>query len=211
MARQRHVAEIERIDPAALEAATVASVRGVVLELGPGTGANFDDLPADITWLGLEPDEDALPRLRVNARHFSRSARVIEGVAEHIPLDDDSVDTVLSTLVLCSVEDTPLVLSEIARVLRPGGRFVFFEHIAAPPKTLRRLGQRTMRGLTRRRPGDCDPARDTLDAIRTGFERVDVTEYSVRGFLGVRVPHIAGSASSALSRGHPDLGAASTP
>lgn len=181
-----------------------------MLEIGAGTGANFDDLPADITWIGLEPDEDALPRLRANARHFSRSARVIEGVAEHIPLDDDSVDSVLATLVLCSVEDTSLVLSEIARVLRPGGRFVFFEHIAAPPGTLRRLGQRFAQGITRRRRGECDPARDTLDAIRAAFERVDVTEYSVRGSLGIAVPHVAGNASSVRPENF-DFGPASTP
>lgn len=185
-----------RIDSEALEIATVASVRGTVLEIGPGTGVNFEDMPRDIQWIGLEPDPDALPRLRANARHFSRGARVLEGVAEEIPLDDDSVDTVLSTLVLCSVEDPARVLGEIARVLRPGGRFVFFEHVGARPGTLTRLVQRISTGPRRRRPGECDPVRDSLAVISARFDRVEVTEYSTRGLPGLSVPHIAGSATA---------------
>lgn len=180
------------MDTEALETSVVASVRGTVLELGPGTGANFDDLPKDISWIGLEPDEDALPTLRSRSRRFSRDSRVIEGVGEQIPLDDRSVDTVLSTLVLCSVEDPPLVLSEVRRVLKPGGRLAFFEHVAARPGSLSRFAQRLSTLGRRRRPGDCDPVRDTLDTIRASFEHVEVTEYHARGFLGLRMPHIAG-------------------
>lgn len=183
-------------DPEALELAVLGSVRGVVLEIGPGTGVNFDDLPDDITWIGLEPDDDALRRLRSRARTFSRDSRVIEGVAEDIPLEDASVDTVLSTLVLCSVEDQARVLSEVKRVLRPGGRFAFFEHVAAPRGTVTRLVQRVSTLGRKRRPGECDPLRDTLDALRTSFDTVDVTEYRAGGLPGLRMPHIAGWAGN---------------
>lgn len=188
------------IDPEALEIAVVASVRGVVLELGPGTGVNFDDLPNDITWIGLEPDDDALRRLRSRARRFSRESRVIEGVAEAIPLDDHSVDTVLCTLVLCSVENPALVLSEIRRVLKPGGRFAFFEHVAGRRGTVTRFAQRVSTFGRRRKPGDCDPLRDTLDTIRASFESVEVTEYRSGGLPGLRMPHIAGWAGDGTAR-----------
>ena len=188
------------IDTEALEVSVVASVRGVVLEIGPGTGANFDDLPNDITWIGLEPDDDSLRRLRSRARRFSRDSRVIEGVAEHIPLDDDSVDTVLSTLVLCSVEDPALVLSEIRRVLRPGGRFAFFEHVVAKPGTPARLVQRIESLRRRRKTGECDTMRDTLGAIQAEFDQVDVTPYRVGRIPLLRMPHIAGWAGGGAAR-----------
>ena len=187
-------------DPEALELAVVTSVRGVVLEIGPGTGVNFDDFPDDITWIGLEPDDDSLRRLRSRARRFSRSSRVLEGVAESIPLEDDSVDTVLSTLVLCSVEDQARVLAEIKRVLKPGGRFAFFEHVAARPGTLARLAQRLTKFGRRRKPGECDTLRDTLSAIRAEFDDVEVTEYRVGRVPGLRMPHIAGWAGDDAPR-----------
>jgi SAM-dependent methyltransferase len=182
-------------DPEALELAVLASVRGTVLEIGPGTGVNFDDLPTDITWIGLEPDDDALRRLRSRARKFSRESRVIEGVAEQIPLDDHSVDTVLSTLVLCSVEDQARVLAEVKRVLKPGGRFAFFEHVAGPRGSATRLTQRVSTLGRRRKAGECDPVRDTLEVIRGAFDIVDVTEYRAGGLPGMRMPHIAGWAA----------------
>jgi SAM-dependent methyltransferase len=187
-------------DPEALELAVISSVRGTVLEIGPGTGANFDDLPDDITWIGLEPDDDALRRLRSNARRFSRSTRVIEGVAEEIPLDDDSVDTVLSTLVLCSVEDQTRALAEIKRVLKPGGRFAFFEHIAGRRRSMTRLAQRVSTLGRRRRRGECDPLRDTLEVIRASFDAVEVTEYRTGGVPGLRMPHVAGWAGDGAAR-----------
>jgi SAM-dependent methyltransferase len=186
-------------DPEALELAVISSVRGVVLEIGPGTGVNFDDFPDDITWIGLEPDDDSLRRLRSRARKFSRSSRVIEGVAESIPLDDGSVDTVLSTLVLCSVEDQARVLAEIKRVLKPGGRFAFFEHVAGPRGSVTRLAQRVSTLGRRRHTGDCDPVRDTLDVIRGAFDTVEVTEYRTGGMPLLRMPHVAGWASNGVA------------
>ncbi len=198
-------------DAEQLELAVIHSVQGVVLEIGPGTGVNFDDLPDDITWIGLEPDDDALRRLRTNARKFSRSSRVIEGVAEQIPLDDASVDTVLATLVLCSVEDQARVLSEIKRVLKPGGRFAFFEHIAARPRTVTRFAQRLSTIWRRRRPGECDPVRDTLDVIREHFDEVEVTEYRAGGLPGLPMPHVAGWAGVRAAAPSPPDDPRSTP
>jgi ubiquinone/menaquinone biosynthesis C-methylase UbiE len=184
------------MDTTALEESVVRSVSGTVLEIGAGSGANFDDFPTDIEWIGLEPDSSVLATLRRRARQFSRSSRVIEGIAERIPLDDASVDTVLSTFVLCSVDDPALALSEIKRVLRPGGRFVFLEHVAAPRGSFTRFAQR-MTNLGKRKPGDCDPVRDTLDTIQAAFTETDVQPYSIRGWhtLGFGIPHLAGSAS----------------
>lgn len=182
--------------PEQIELAALARVRGTVLEIGAGTGANFDDLPPDIHWIGLEPNKSSLPRLRRNARAFSKDFRVIHSPAENIPLDDDSVDTVLSTFVLCSVDDPPQVLREVIRVLKPGGQLVFLEHVAAPRGTGTRFFQAAAKFLRGpRRSGDCDPVRDTLRTIEAaGFELVEHEGYRVRGMLLPGVPHIAGTA-----------------
>lgn len=186
-------------DSTALEESLVRSVTGTVLEIGAGSGSNFEDFPDDIQWIGLEPDDEVLATLRRRSRRFSRSSRVIEGVAEKIPLDDDSVDTVLSTFVLCSVDDPPLVLAEILRVLKPGGRFVFLEHVAAPRGSVKRWVQRVL-SLGKRGPGECDPVRDTLETIEAaGFYRVDAQPYGVRGDFGVSIPHIGGTATAPAS------------
>lgn len=182
------------MDAEALERSVIESVSGTVLEIGAGSGENFDVLPKGITWIGLEPDDRVLATLRNRSFRFSRSSRVIEGVGESIPLEDASIDTVLGTLVLCSVEDPAGTLAEIERVLKPGGRFVFVEHVAAPPRSLLRFAQRILAGPTRRRAGECDPLRGTLASIRARFDSVEVTEYSARGALWLSIPHIAGSA-----------------
>lgn len=195
--RQHRKSTMEQMTPEQLELATLARVHGTVLEIGAGTGANFDDLPPDIHWIGLEPDKSSLPTLRRNARAFSKTFRVIHASAENIPLDDSSVDTVLSTFVLCSVDDPRQVLREVIRVLKPGGQLVFLEHVAAPPRTITRFVQRAgalMHGP--RHPGDCDPVRDTLNTLQAaGFEQVDHEGYRVPWLLLPGVPHIAGTAT----------------
>ena len=128
-----------------------ADLRGTVLEIGAGKGANFGLLPGQVRWVGLEP---AGRRRRRLAR--GHAGVVLAGIGEQIPLRDHSVDAVISTIVLCSVRDQDRVLTEVRRVLRPGGVFVFCEHVAAP------AGPRAG-GSTRWPRG---PAGSTLDAIR---------------------------------------------
>jgi ubiquinone/menaquinone biosynthesis C-methylase UbiE len=101
--------------------------------------------------------------------------------AERIPLPDASVDAVAATVVLCSVADQDEVLAEVRRVLRPAGRFVFFEHVAAPAGTWSRRLQRCVTPVTRRFDGGCDPGRETWRAIETaGFREVDAGWYTSR-------------------------------
>jgi SAM-dependent methyltransferase len=93
-----------------------ADLRGTVLEIGAGKGANFGLLPGQVRWVGLEPGR----RRRRLAQ--GRPGLVLAGVGERIPLRDHSVDAVVSTIVLCSVRDQDQVLAEVRRVLRPGTR-----------------------------------------------------------------------------------------
>lgn len=177
--------------------ALVSGLRGTVLEIGPGAGANFDYLSDDVRWIGVEPNRYLHERLRLADR-----GPVLVGGAEGIPLADASMDAVLGTIVLCSVTDQRQVLAEIVRVLRPGGRYVFLEHVAAPPGTWSRFAQRAVAPASRWFDGGCDPARDTGLAIAAaGFEHVEAEEFQLRGPLGVTIPHLSGWART-TSKGY---------
>lgn len=115
----------------------VSGARGRVVEIGAGTGLNIAHYPDDIDDLSLLEPEPAMRRkLARRLRRHARPARIIDAPAECLPLTDESVDTVVSTLVLCTVEDPERALREIARVLRPGGQLLFVEHVRASSRLL---------------------------------------------------------------------------
>lgn len=103
-----------------------------IVELGTGVGANFRYLNEGTTVTAIEPNPHMHGGLRRKARQFGIDLRIVASGAEAIDLPDDSVDAVIRTLVLCTVENPSRVLAEVNRVLRPGGRFMFVEHVAAP-------------------------------------------------------------------------------
>ncbi|MBY0505858.1 MAG: class I SAM-dependent methyltransferase [Bryobacteraceae bacterium] len=161
-------------------------LRGDVLELGPGLGTNLPYL-AQTQWTGLEPS--AAMRDALRARGVPGS--LLDGAAECIPLADASCDAVVATLVLCSVDDPRRVLAEIRRVLRPGGVFVYIEHVAAA-----RAGLRAAQHLLRPVCSliGCHPVRDTGQTIaQAGFACVEQEAYPVPGMA--ILPHIVGKAS----------------
>jgi ubiquinone/menaquinone biosynthesis C-methylase UbiE len=118
---------------------------GTVLEIGAGVGANLAYLPPGSRLIALEPNLRMHDRLRRRCRRAGIEVTVVAGGAEAIPLADGAVDEVVCSLVLCTVDDPARVLAEIRRVLRPGGRFRFVEHVAAPAPGPRRLVQRAIR------------------------------------------------------------------
>ncbi|MCI4065568.1 class I SAM-dependent methyltransferase [Micromonospora sp. R77] len=173
----------------------LGALSGRVLEIGAGAGANFGRFPAGIEWVGLEPDPRRRRRLARTAAEHGHHHRIIPTGAEHVPLPDDSVDAVVATIVLCSVADPRRVLSEVRRVLRPGGTFVYFEHVAAPADTWSGRLQRAVAPLTRRWDGGCRPDRQTWRDIRAaGFREVDLRWFAWGKGLRVYDPYIAGTA-----------------
>jgi SAM-dependent methyltransferase len=114
------------------------------------------------------------------------------GVAQY-PAHGESVDAVISSLVLCSVRDPEAALREVRRVLRPGGRFVFVEHVAAPHGSGLHLAQRALSPVWRAFSDDCHPDRDTGRVIEAaGFADVDLRQ--LRLPVPIMGPHIAGVA-----------------
>ena len=139
---------------------------GQVLELGPGTGANLKYYGADVRWTGLEPNPYMHAYLRAEAGRRSLAMDLRLGTAERTELPAASVDAVVCTLVLCSVPDVEVVLGEVLRVLKPGGQFVFIEHVAAPRGTTLRCLQRLGNPITQCLGDGCHLDREDRKSTR---------------------------------------------
>lgn len=154
----------------------LAGARGRVLELGSGTGLNLELYPREgLECLTLtEPDPHMFRQLRRRAREVCPGADLVEAGAEDLPFDDDSYDTVVVTLVLCTVPDQARALKEISRVLRPDGQLLFLEHVRSRNPDLAKWQDRLEKPW--RFLGDgCHCNRDTVAAISAaGFQLGDV-------------------------------------
>jgi SAM-dependent methyltransferase len=174
-------------------------LHGDVLEIGPGAGPNLEYFPADVRWVGVEPNPfmqpyllETLARLGYPRERYRIDPGDANGV--RLPVGDASVDAVVGTLVLCSVPHPELTVREILRVLKPGGQFVFIEHVAAPRGSgLRRL-QNALQPLWSWLGDGCHPNRETWETIsQAGFAKVDLERYAFPEW-GPVGPHIAGRA-----------------
>jgi len=169
-----------------------------VVEIGSGVGANLPYLPTDGTLVALEPNRYMHPRLQSAARRRGIHLDLREQTAEDTGLPDHSVDTVISSLVLCSVRDPAAVLAEIRRILRPGGSFRFLEHVAARPGTVTRVAQRVLRRPWAWTFEGCSCERDLEAAVRAaGFASVEVEPYRIVTPFVPFNTHIAGVARAA--------------
>jgi ubiquinone/menaquinone biosynthesis C-methylase UbiE len=166
-----------------------------VLELGAGDGTNFRYLDRGTHVIAIEPNAHMHASLRAAARSAGVTVDVRAACAERLPLPDASVESVISSLVLCSVADPVRALCEIRRVLRPGGRYCCVEHVAAPAGTAVARIQRAVARPWRWVFEGCDTARDLVTLLReAGFASVEVTSFTVpTAFVPIR-PHIAGVA-----------------
>jgi ubiquinone/menaquinone biosynthesis C-methylase UbiE len=142
----------------------LAGLGGDVLEVGVGTGANLPYYNGSLHSLTLtEPSKPMLRRLQPRVDGVVAAARLLRAPAEDLPFEDESFDTVVCTLVLCGVDDQPRALGELRRVLRPGGKLLFLEHVRSEDPKLARLQDRMnpINNLIAR----CDCNRPTVASI----------------------------------------------
>jgi ubiquinone/menaquinone biosynthesis C-methylase UbiE len=151
--------------------ALLAEATGDVLEIGGGTGANLQYYGDTVRSLTIvEPEKPMLRRLEQHIEQSGRQAKALRAPAEDLPFNDASFDAIVSTLVLCTVDDVPRALRELCRVLRPGGKLLFIEHVRSDDEKLARTQDR-MLPINVRIGHGCHPNRRTLDSIRdAGFE-----------------------------------------
>jgi len=171
----------------------LADLHGDVLEIGPGGGPNFSYYAPDVRWVGVEPNPYMHPYLRATAAAQGRAIDLRTGYTEALPVVDASMDAVVSTLVLCSVHDLAASLAEIRRVLRPGGKYVFIEHVAAPAHSTLRRWQDGVRPLWGMLADGCHPNRELWRNVeQAGFAQVEIEHFDIS--VPIVKPHIAGFA-----------------
>ncbi len=168
-------------------------LRGVVVEIGPGTGPNLAFYHPDVEWIGVEPNGYMNPYIERQAEKYGRDIQVRAGNAEHLPIEDATADAVVSTLVLCSVSDLEQSLHEILRVLKPGGRYVFMEHVAAESGSRLHVVQEIINPGWKLVADGCHVNRRTGEAIEAaGFREVHLQRFRLNQSFAS--PHIAGYA-----------------
>jgi SAM-dependent methyltransferase len=175
--------------------------RGRTLEIGSGTGLNLAHYPDDVDDLVLaEPDPSMRKRLESAVRRSDHKARVIDAHAEQLPFADTSIDTIVSTLVLCTVNAPDLALSEIARVLRPDGQLLFIEHVRSDSATLARWQDRLARPWRRFAEGCCCN-RATLELMDACGFQLEARPAAWRAMPPIIRPLTIGRATVAATRG----------
>ena len=190
----RFMADTERAGMRERRRDLIAGAGGRTVELGAGTGLNLEHYPDSVSELTLtEPFPPMAKQLRGRAG-ADADATVIEAAADDLPLADGSADTVVCTLVLCTVDDLPATLAEVARVLTPGGRLLFLEHVRSDDPRTARWQDRLERPWKLFAHG-CRCNRDTLAAIADSPLEVESVEHGAipKSPAFVR-PLIAGSA-----------------
>ncbi|TDB89002.1 methyltransferase domain-containing protein [Actinomadura sp. KC216] len=186
--------------------ALLDGLAGRVLEVGAGNGLNFAHYPGTVTEvIAVEPE----PHLRALAQtraaqdngQIKVPVKVVDGWADRLPADDGSCDAAVASLLLCSVPDQATALAEIARILKPGGRLRFLEHVRNPHTGRRRLQQALdATGVWPWFGGGCHCSRDTLTAIENaGFTtgHVDTLTSADTGMPFPAAPQILGTATRA--------------
>jgi SAM-dependent methyltransferase len=177
----------------------LAGLTGRVIEVGAGNGLNFPHYPATVTGvLAVEP-EPYLRRLALAAASQAPvPIRVVDGTAEALPAPDRTVDTVVASLVLCTVADLDQALAEARRVLRPGGTLRFYEHVRAEEPRLARWQDR-LEGPWGWLVGGCHPNRDTVAAIgAAGLRVVQLDRFDLQAMPPPARPHVLGVAERGL-------------
>ena len=175
-------------------------IEGDVLEIGSGTGGNLRHYPESISSLVLtEPDPHMLKLLRKNLReNYSGRYRAEGFSADAINLPDHSFDSIVSTLVLCSVDSPDATLQEIMRLLKPGGKLYFIEHVLAKDTPGLIKWQKLLQPLWGCMCGNCHLTRDTENYIlKAGFHFDRIERLMSSGSPAVVSPTIKGVASKA--------------
>ncbi len=166
-----------------------------IVEIGIGPGTNLRYYNKETTVIAVEPNLLMHDRLRARADEFKIDLKLKTFCGEELDLVNNSAEAVVGTLVLCTVHNPAKVLSEVLRILKPAGKFVFLEHVAAPANSGLGLAQRILRRPWAWCGEGCQLNRHTERLLqKAGFTNVELETFRLDTFLFPVSPHIAGVA-----------------
>lgn len=159
------------------------AARGEVLEIGAGTGLNLAHYQVGLERLVVsEPEHHKADLLLKKAADLDLEAEFVRASAEALPFDDDSFDTVVATLVFCTVAEPEKAIAEMKRVLRPGGSWLFIEHIRSDRPAVGRFQDRIARPWARLADG-CQCNRRTIEMIEAGGFEVELKSVADKALM----------------------------
>ncbi|MHA7832415.1 MAG: class I SAM-dependent methyltransferase [Flagellimonas sp.] len=168
---------------------------GTVVEIGPGAGANMRYLKKGTMLIAIEPNIHMHNNLRKTAKKYGIDLNIKSIVGEEIDLPDNSVDFVMSTLVLCTVENPLECLNQIKRILKPTGKFVFIEHVKARENSFLGFIQNVIHKPWHWFFEGCHTNRDTKSLLESvGFSSLDIEKYNHYSPFIPIIPQIRGKA-----------------
>ena len=174
---------------------TAGQASGRVLDIGFGTGSNLKYYPDSVNITALEPNPYMFKKIRDRSSKAYKDINVFQGYGENMPFKDEIFDTVVVTLVLCMVSDVEKVVSEITRVLKPGGRFYFYEHVSSK-SYLGKHFQSFLNPFWSFITTGCNLTRDTEKIIKeAGFAQVKSRKFTIRFGTPISLPNIVGVAT----------------
>ena len=166
-----------------------------IVEIGPGPGTNFKYYKPGTSVIAIEPYEIMRQRLRENAEKYGIHLQLIAGKGEDLEIASDSIDAVVCTLVLCSVDEPKTVVSEIHRILKPTRQLIFLEHVAAAQNTGLRQLQRGIRRPWKWFFAGCHVTRETGALLRSSFSSITLESFFLEPKWIPASPHIIGRAT----------------
>lgn len=173
-----------------------ANLPNTIVELGPGVGSNMRYYKQNTTLLAIEPNLGMHHLLQKSAQKYKVNLEILNLYADKLPFANSTIDTIVCSLVLCTVEDPILVLNEIKRVLKPGGKFIFLEHVEANKGTLLKWIQDKLHYPWHWFFEGCNLNRDTYNTlIDAGFSNLKIEKLSLKTIFFPIRPHIYGIAS----------------
>ncbi len=174
----------------------LSNLAGDVLEIGAGTGINLPHYSSNIKRLILcEPDAAMRRQLELRLLAFPhRSVEIRSCAAESLDIADNSIDHLISTLVFCSVSDQLQAIREAFRVLKPGGKLVFMEHVAADKNSRLYFWQRVWQPLWRRFACNCHLSRQTGQLLEDAGFKLCLRKEIMQGAPSIAAPMIIGHA-----------------
>ena len=172
---------------------TAGKSHGRTLEVGGGTGANLPYFETTSSLTIVEPDVHMTNKLSKRVNNFNKDISIVNSFGEKLPFDDNIFDSVVTTLVLCMVNDVEKVILEIYRVLKPGGKFFFYEHTVAGSFSGKLL-QQLLDPIWIITTTGCHLKRDILGTVKSApFTKLEYDIFNLNVGIPITIPNIVGS------------------